>query len=230
VTHSWVLFDADGTLFDYDSAETAALTTTFAEVDHDCNPETLEAYRQINGRMWRDFEQGLSTIDHIKTKRFEALFSQIDADLDPVSFNHRYISNLAQQAELIEGAEETVIRLAENVGLLLITNGLAGVQRPRIAKSPIRGYFQDLVISEEVGSAKPDCQIFDAAFSKINFPEKGSVLMVGDSLSSDIKGGNDYGIDTCWFNPQLHPRDHDIEPAYEVQHLREIIGLVNTAP
>ena len=230
MTHSWVLFDADGTLFDYDRAETAALTTTFEEVDHACTPESLEAYRQINGEMWRDFEQGLSTIDSIKTKRFETLFSHIGVDLDPIAFNDHYIANLARQAELIEGAEETVIRLAEKVKLLLITNGLAGVQRPRVAKSPIRGYFQDLVISEEVGSAKPDGKIFDAAFSKMNHPEKRSVLMVGDSLSSDIKGGNNYGIHTCWFNPHRHPRDNEIDPAYEVQHLHQIIGLVNDAP
>jgi 2-haloacid dehalogenase len=230
VTHSWVLFDADGTLFDYDRAEKDALTTTFEEDDHVCSSETLEAYREINGRMWRDFEQGLSTIDRIKTERFETLFSHIWVDLDPVAFNDRYIANLSRQAELIEGAVETVTRLAEKVGLLLITNGLAGVQRPRVAKSPIRRFFQDLVISEEVGSAKPDRKIFDAAFSKMNYPVKRSVLMVGDSLSSDIKGGNDYGIDTCWFNPHRHQRADEIEPAYEVQHLRQIIELVDGAP
>ncbi len=108
---------------------------------------------------------------------------------------------------------------------MLITNGLAEVQRPRFAASSIRRHFEGLVISEEVGAAKPDPRIFDVAFAKMEDPKRTEVLMVGDSLSSDIKGGNDSGIDTCWFNPSGRNGEHGVEPKYEIRKLDELLDI-----
>jgi FMN phosphatase YigB (HAD superfamily) len=109
---------------------------------------------------------------------------------------------------------------------MLITNGLKEVQRPRLARSAISGYFADIVISEEVGAAKPDARIFDAAFQRMGHPRKADVLMVGDSMSSDIRGGKAYGIDTCWFNPASKLRELDVDSRYEIADLCELVDLL----
>ena len=112
--------------------------------------------------------------------------------------------------------------------MVLLTNGLKAVQRPRFARSALRECFHDVVISEEVGFAKPDPRIFDIAFERMGQPAKEEVLMVGDSLNADIRGGIGYGIDTCWFNPEGAPREGGSELAirYEIRHLGELASLI----
>jgi len=227
--YKWLLLDADGTLFDYDQAEASALEKTLEEIGVRFEPRYTQIYRQINARMWRAFEQGKISQAWLKVRRFELLFEAIGVESDPETISVRYLQNLADGSQLIEDAEEVVRRLSEKVGLVLITNGLQMVQRSRLAKSPIVGYFTDILISEEVGAAKPDGRIFDMAFGMMNNPSKAEVLMVGDSLTSDIKGGNDYGIDTCWFNPKRKPCDQDVRITYEIHHLSELLTIVEAA-
>jgi len=225
MSYSWILFDADGTLFDYDAAEAAALAATFARIGHTFLPEHSEIYRTINGRMWLELEEGATTQQRLRVERFEELFKTIGVNGDPVAFSDDYTANLATQTGLIDGADSTVAALAEVARLTLITNGLAQVQRPRFAASSIRRHFEGLIISEEVGAAKPDPRIFDAAFATMNHPRKSKVLIVGDSLTSDIKGGNDYGIDTCWFNPSGCAVQNGVEPTYEIRRIDELLDL-----
>jgi len=223
--YTWILFDADGTLFDYDAAENAALQASFSSIGQPFLPEHAEVYRRINGRMWIELENGTTTQARLRVERFEKLFETIGVDSDPRRFSADYLANLASRTELIDGAEKTVAALAEVAHLMLITNGLAEVQRPRFAASSIRRHFDGLVISEEVGAAKPDPRIFDTAFARMNHPQKSEVLMVGDSLSSDIKGGNDYGIDSCWYNPSGGlPRDGVI-PTYEIGRIDALLDF-----
>jgi 2-haloacid dehalogenase len=224
--YKWLLLDADGTLFDYDRAEAWALRQTFEVLGCGYEPQYDATYRQINGGMWRAFEQGEISQERLRTRRFELLFESLQLECDPDTFSARYLSNLAKGTDLIEGAEEVLRVLHGKVGLVMITNGLKDVQRPRFARSLIGDYFTDLVISEEVGAAKPSREIFDVAFEKMGQPRKEEVLIVGDGLSSDIKGGNNYGIDTCWFNPAGTPRPLDVEVTYEISDLRELLGLI----
>ncbi len=225
--YTWILFDADGTLFDYDAAEAAALAATFSGIGRKFLPEHAATYREINGRLWRDLENGATTQKRLRVERFAQLFEAIGENSDPARFSETYLANLASRTELIEGAHDTVAALTEVARLMLITNGLAEVQRPRFAASSIRRHFADLVISEEVGAAKPDPRIFDAAFEKMEHPSKSEVLMVGDSLTSDIKGGIGYGIDSCWFNAdRLQPED-DVTPTYEIRRLADLCKLLH---
>ncbi len=227
--YEWLLFDADGTLFDYDKAEAVSLEKAFIQTGHSFDPDYSQVYRQINGQMWLDFEQGDISQNRLRIKRFELLFDALDIKTDPGEFSNKYLENLADSTYLLEDAEEVVIRLAERTGLMLITNGLKDVQRSRWGKSTIRRYFSDILISEEIGAAKPDRRIFDEAFIRMNNPRKEKVLMVGDSLTSDIKGGHDYGIDTCWFNPLEKPPEPDLEIRFEIKHLRELLSIVKTS-
>lgn len=221
--YKWLLFDADGTLFDYDTAEAGALKGTFEALGLKYESRYALVYRRINGEIWLDFENGKISQERLRTKRFELLFDALEIDCDAGEFSSRYLANLALGTDLVEGAEDVVRSLHGRVGLLLITNGLADVQRPRFARSTVGQYFSDVVISEEVGAAKPDPKIFEAAFAKMGFPNKEDVLIVGDSLTSDIKGGHNYGIDTCWFNPGRQPRDARVEISHEIGELRELL-------
>ena len=224
--YKWLLFDADNTLFDYDSAEGAALQDTFELMGLHYEARYATVYRQINADIWLDFEKGRITQQRLRTKRFELLFDALQIDCDPAVFSLRYLESLASHADLVNGAEDVVRELHSRARLLLITNGLSDVQRSRFARSTVMRYFADVVISEEVGVAKPDPEIFDIAFAKMGYPEKEEVLMVGDSLTSDIKGGNLYGIDTCWFNPSRGPRDPHVRIRYEIRELRQLLDFL----
>lgn len=227
MSYTWILLDADGTLFDYDSAEAGALAATFAELGLPFPADCLEVYRRINGRFWLELERGTTTPDRIRVERFESLFEVLEVDADPAECSRRYLANLARRTELIDGAEAVVARLAERSRLLVVTNGLAEVQRPRLSASAIDHHIAGLVISEEVGSAKPDRGIFEAAFAMMGSPAKQEVLMVGDSLTSDIAGGRGFGIDSCWFNPSDRPCDADVEPTFEITRLVDLVEIVD---
>jgi len=224
--YSWLMFDADGTLFDYDRAEVAALEATFSELGLEFDDHALLIYRQINGRMWQEFEQGSMSQERLKSERFRLLCNQLGVDFDYEHMSRRYQSNLALGTYLIDGADELLEELDGRYRIALITNGLKDVQRPRIAESTVRDRFSTIIISEEVGVAKPDSKIFDIAFQQMNYPQKNQVLIIGDSLSSDIAGGINYGIDTCWYNPEglEHPSGMDIR--YEIRGLNELLGLL----
>jgi 2-haloacid dehalogenase len=226
--YKWLLLDADGTLFDYDKAEAAALEKTFGQIGHKFESRYARVYRRINEQMWLDFEQGKISQARLRIKRFERFLEAVNVVSDPQSFSKKYLKNLADGSYLLEGAEEIVKSLYGKIGLVIITNGLKEVQRSRLAKSTIGEYFAAVVISGEAGAAKPAQKIFDVAFDKMGDPRKEEVLIVGDSLTSDIKGGSDYGIDTCWFNPGQKPCDLDVEIRYEIEHLSELLNIVET--
>jgi 2-haloacid dehalogenase len=224
--YRWLLFDLDNTLFDYDRAEREAMTRSFAEIGRPVDAGLLEQYRRINGELWRAFEQGGVTQEHIKVQRFARLLDAAGIDADPTALSKHYLFHLSQGTFLIDGAEELVRSLHGRYRLLLITNGLKDVQRPRIAHSTIGAYFEGFVISEEVGAAKPDGRIFDVAFELMERPDRSEVLMIGDSLSSDIAGGRAYGIDTCWFNPSDRPAEPTHNITYVIGDLAQLAPLL----
>lgn len=223
--YKWILFDADGTLFDFDTAAVNALRNCFAQFGHRFEDHYLEIYERINLQFWRDLEAGLVSPTELRSKRFEQLFEAIGITCDAHGFGDQYLKNLSDNSDLYDGAEEVVKQLAGNAKLMMITNGLQEVQRPRFARAAIKAYFEDFVISEEVGSAKPHAAIFDAAFALMGQPDKSEVLIVGDSLSSDIQGGHNYGIDTCWYNPQGKARNGAAAAQYEIASLSELLAL-----
>ena len=224
--YDWIFFDADGTLFDYDAAEAAALEGAFEACGLPYESEIRPLYSEINAGIWRDFELGRIGQKELKTARFDRLFDAVGLTADSTEFSRHYLAILGAQTSLLDGAESLVASLAENVRMLLITNGLAEVQVPRFAASSIHGCFAEIVISGEIGLAKPDPAIFDFAFERIDRPARDRVLMIGDNLGSDILGGANYGLDTCWFNPAGVANGHGVEPTYEIRELHEILDLL----
>ena len=224
--YTWLLFDADGTLFDYQKAEASALERAFAAVGEHFNPTYLHIYRQINDHVWQEFERGQITAEQLRIRRFESLFQAIQLPILPHVFSTLYLQHLATGTDLIEGAHEVLSALHRTYQLAIITNGLRDVQRPRLAQSTIGRYFAELIISEEVGAVKPDPAIFAAAFARLGNPQRADVLLIGDSLTSDIQGGQNYGLDTCWFNPTRQPHTPGLTSTYEIQHLAELKQLL----
>ncbi len=224
--YTWLLFDADGTLFDYEQAEAQALRETFEQFGHPYLASHLALYRPINQQLWVDLERGAITPPALQVRRFELLLQALEIRDDAAAFGARYLQNLAGAWALIDGAEEMIRTLYQRYKLVVVTNGLRDVQRPRLNASPIGKYFADVVISEEIGVAKPSSGFFDAAFERMGHPDKRQVLMIGDSLSADIRGGIDYGLDTCWFNPHHLPRPAGWDIRYEISALPQFIILL----
>lgn len=229
MTYRWLLFDADGTLFDYDRAESAALQRTSLEMLGAFRPAYAGIYRQINERLWLAFEKGEIARDVLHLRRFELFAQAIGARIDTGRFGQRYLHNLGLQADLIQGAKETIRALHRRFELLLISNGFARVQRSRLALSGMGDCFAEVIISDEVGASKPDRRIFDTAFERLGWPPKPEVLIIGDSLTSDIRGGTDYGIDTCWYNPKHEPLDSDIRVTHQIESIGQVLSIVDGA-
>lgn len=222
-----ICFDADDTLLDFRRAERYALEKSlqsfgivYDEAHH------LRIYSQINQAVWRELEQGELAQDQLKSERFRRLAQALRQDFDPVAFGKAYLQALSEASFLLDGALEIVRYLKEKYRLLIITNGFHMVQTKRIGESALAPYIDEVVISEDVKSAKPEREIFQQALARIGHRDKSTVLMVGDSLSSDIQGGINFAIDTCWFNPTRSENESLITPNYEIHRLLELKSIV----
>lgn len=225
MSYQWLLFDVDDTLFDYRQAEDGALAQTFALHGLNFQPEHQLRYKEINHQFWQRLEQKLVTAEVLRVGRFRQLFDEFEIDFDATQFANSYLVQLGQQTHLIEGAVELITELNGRFQLGLITNGLADVQYPRLERSGLQDYFSAITVSDEVGVAKPNPAIFDEAFRRMSQPAKSKVLIIGDSLSSDMTGGINYGIDTCWYNPNGKPGSLPV--TYDIRQLAELPHLLN---
>lgn len=222
-----IIFDADETLFDFKKSEKDAFKNAMLEFNfkYDENYH-LKIYQDINAAIWREFEEGLITQKVLKVDRFKRLSDALKVTFDENSFAKSYMKHLANASFLYEGSLALIEKLHENYKLTIVTNGLTDVQDKRIRKSTIAKYFENIVISEEILVSKPDPKIFEHSVNSINYTDKSKILMVGDSLTSDVQGGINFGIDTCWYNPNKVPNNTEIKPTYEINSLMELIDIL----
>lgn len=224
--YTWLIFDADNTLFDFDRAQVVALEQTFTTLGYRFESEHHALYESINAELWHAFERGELPQHAIKEGRFERLNEQTGWNFDVAKTSKSYLQNLAQGKFLLPGALDLVETLSHTHKLIIMTNGLKEVQRSRFETSPVSAYVQDILVSDELGVAKPNAGIYDIAFERMGLPNHKDVLMIGDSLNSDIRGGKNYGIDTCWFNPQGKANRSGLEPSYEIDLLSKLLDIV----
>jgi YjjG family noncanonical pyrimidine nucleotidase len=218
-----LLFDADGTLFDYELAERTALLKSFEHFSlTGTEEEIVTGYRLINNDLWQKFEAGMISLPDLRTERFSLLFESLGIELDPAKFGEIYIYHLGASSELLPGALSLLKKLTGKYTLALITNGIADVQYRRLNDSGLAQYFKEVVISEEIGYPKPEPAFFAITRKRLGNPPKDEILIIGDSLTSDIAGGNLSEIDTCWFNPQNKPNESSIKPTYIITELAEL--------
>ncbi|MGE5630684.1 MAG: YjjG family noncanonical pyrimidine nucleotidase [Caulobacteraceae bacterium] len=222
-----IMFDADDTLFDFKKSEKYAFENTMLEFDMEYDENYhLKVYHGINTAIWKEFEKGLITQEKLKIERFKRLSDSLNAGFDEFEFAKSYMEHLSNASFLYDFSTELIERLHKDYKLIMITNGLTVVQEKRIKKSAIAQYFEDIVISEEVKVSKPDSRIFELALNNIKHTDKSKVLIVGDSLTSDIQGGINSGIDTCWYNPNNIANQTGIKPTYEISNLAELIDIL----
>ena len=225
-TYKTILFDADNTLFDFTRAEREALCDTLKAAGIEPTEERIGAYIEINDRLWKRLERGEIKKDVLREERFREFCEVCDFSADTAAMATNYVKFLSQKPHLIEGAEELCRALAEKYRLYIVTNGIKSVQEGRFSVCALKPFICGVFISEELGFEKPHRGYFDAVASKIeNFSPK-TALIVGDSLTSDMKGGCNYGIDTCWYNPNGSQNKENLPITYEIKALSELYPLL----
>ena len=222
-----VLFDLDDTLFDFHKAEKIALTKTLVHFGIDPTEETLALYSTINAAHWKRLELGEISREEVKVGRYRELFKTIGVECDPVKATAYYESMLAIGHYFMPGAPELLEEIYGKYRLYIVSNGTAKVQEGRIGSSGIAKYMDGIFISQILGANKPDKQFFDICFAEIPDFSLSETVIIGDSLSSDIKGGINAGITTVWFNPKGIENDNDIKPDYTIKELSEVPGLLS---
>lgn len=221
-----IFFDLDDTLFDFKKAERAALAGTFERFGMQADDKILSRYSEINISQWKLLELGKLTRDEVKVRRYKLLFEEFGIDLNPEKFTEVYEKRLGIGHYFIDGAEEIIKTLYGRFKLYIVSNGAAAVQKSRIASSGIAKYFDGIFISQQIGFDKPDVRFFERCFAQIDGFSKEKAVIVGDSLSSDIQGGINAGIQTIRFNPKQEKSQH-ILPDYEIASLSELADLLN---
>jgi 2-haloacid dehalogenase len=217
------LFDADGTLFDYNKAEENALKIMFDYCEFHYSEGIRLKYREINSQVWESYEKGEISKIELQTLRFSRLFNDIGVYYDVKTFNEKYLNELGKGSFLIDGALEICKKItSSNKKIYIVTNGILATQKARIEHSKIKEYISDFFVSEFIGFQKPHTKYFEYVFSHISQVEKNRFLIIGDSLSADIAGGNNAGIDSCWFNKSGDINSTKIIPTYEISNLNEL--------
>lgn len=220
----WILFDADDTLFHFDAS--AGLQRLFKQYDVTFTVEDYEAYQAINKPLWVDYQNGAITALQLQHQRFEGWAAKLD--VTPKDLNDGYLAAMAEVCTPLTGAVSLLNSLKGKVKMGIITNGFTALQQARLERTAMLGYFDLLVISEQVGHAKPHPAIFDYALSQMGNPPRKRVLMVGDNLDSDILGGRNAGLVTCWLNVHQQSQSEAIQPDWQVNSLAELEAILNS--
>lgn len=222
-----VLLDADMTIFDFERSERESLRRTLRLHGLPCTDQVEATYLKINRALWDAFARGEVDQDFLVVERFAALGRVYDMDWDPAKVNRDYLNGLGQEAHLLPGAMEFCQTLADmGFTLAIATNGMPVAQRGRYTRTEIDRVIPHIFISMELGVQKPMPAFFEKVCQALGVTDRSRVVMIGDSLSSDILGGNRAGIDTVWYNPGGTPLTGSARPTYTVRCYEEILALL----
>ena len=225
----YVFLDLDDTLLDFVKSERRAIRATLKTLGVRPTKAVVERYHHINAAQWKLLERGEITREQVLHRRFALLFAEYGIACDPDATQKIYEKNLGTGHYFIRGARRALKRLSKTYRLYLVTNGLATVQTSRLRSAKIAPFFEKIFISQEVGYNKPQLEYFEHCFAAVEGFEKESAIIIGDSLSSDIKGGNTAGIRTCGFNPHHQsPEQAHVHIDYEIDRLSRLPTLLKT--
>lgn len=225
-----ILWDVDGTLLDFRAAEKAAVQALFREFSlGECTDEMVRRYSQINEVFWQRLERNELTKPQILVGRFEQFFSEIgiSAALAP-AFNDRYQLALGDTIVFRDDSLNIVRSLRGRVKQYAVTNGTVTAQNKKLTASGLKDLLDGAFLSEGVGAEKPNMAFFDAVFDAIRPTDLSKVLIIGDSLTSDIRGGNNAGIRTCWYNPDHLPARPGYNIDYIISDLHEVQEIIKS--
>ena len=219
-----ILMDADNTLYDFDASEHNAICETLSRAGID-SPDAPQVYSAINKDCWKAFERGEMDQPTIRIRRFELLFKHYHIHGDVHDIAQFYTEALARQCIPYPGIQPVLRHITARLPVVVLTNGISAVQHRRFDASPLSPMLSGMLISEEVGSPKPDPLMFRAALKQFGIEDPNRALMIGDSLTSDILGANRAGVDACWFNPAYLPLVGDVHVDYEIHSVEEMPGI-----
>lgn len=222
MNYRWILFDADDTLFHFDAFQ--GLRRMFAGHSVDFTEADYVQYQEVNKPLWVAYQEGRIGATELQTTRFDGWSRRLG--VPAAALNEGFLLAMAEICTLLPGARTLVDALTGRARMGVITNGFTALQRARLHRTGLAQHFELLVISEEVGVAKPDVRIFEHALEQMGQPQRESVLMVGDNPHSDIRGGLDAGLATCWVNVHGHDAPEGIVPHHEVRSLGELHRLL----
>lgn len=222
-----LLFDADNTVLDFDKSEEQALQRAFELCGVKYDTDVLTVYRRNNIAQWQRYERG-------EISRDEVLLNRFLLTLDELAIKNCNVNRLADEYEKylhfgfyqIEHAREVLEELQKSCDLYVVSNGVLSIQNSRMKGSGLEKYFLRRFISEEIGVPKPNVEFFNRSFAQIPNLKKSSTLIIGDSLTSDVQGGINAGIDTCWYNPNGAKNNTQLVPSYEISDLRQLLEIV----
>jgi HAD superfamily (subfamily IA) hydrolase, TIGR02254 len=226
MTYKNLFFDLDDTILDFKLAEDKALLHLFEDMKIPLTADIKEYYLTINKKAWSDYEKGRLSRQEVTEGRFETIFSYLGHEVDGREMDIKYRSYLAEDPKFLGQSLQVLEDLKNNYNLYLITNGVSVTQHKRLKAVDLVDFFEEIIISEEVGYQKPMPEIFQHAFSKVKHFDKKTSIMIGDSLSSDIKGGNHAGIDTVWLNNKGIENKTEIHPTYEIKKIEELYNIL----
>lgn len=217
-----LLFDVDGTLLNFDAAEKEGIEGLLRHYGVPVTEEHAERYHVINKRYWEMLERGERTRDQILSERFEEYFCGFGVSVNGADADQMYRGYVNHNATLVDGAIELLKSLKGRYLLYIVTNGVAGTQYQRLKMSGLDQYFDGIFISEEAGAQKPQAEFFEYCFEKMGRTDTENMLIIGDSLTSDMRGGSNAGIDTMWYNPHGQENKTDVHVTYMAKTLEEI--------
>ena len=224
---NFLFLDADDTLLDFSWAEDQAIHRTYRELGAEMTDEMYARYHTVNQSYWRTYERGEITREALLVARHRQMFEEYGLDCDPVQCENLYRKNLGIGHHFIPHAVEILDYLRPRCRLFLASNGVAETQNSRLESAGIGPCFEQIFISEEAGASKPSVEYFDYVFSRIPDAAQENCLLVGDSVSSDMRGANNYGLACCWYNPQGLAAPDGLRIDYEIQDLRQLLSIVN---
>lgn len=225
--YKFIFLDLDDTILDFTAAEDVALPKSLREVGIEPTPELIRRYKEINIAEWERYERGEISRETVLTERYDILFAELGIDLPGAVAEDAYRKYLGIGHYFIPGAVELLDYLkGKGYRLFIASNGVAATQDSRLDSAGIRPYFEQIFISETTGFHKPEKEYFDYCFAHIPGFDPKQALLIGDSLTSDIRGGKLAGIDTCWFNPHCKTAPAELQPDYTVSALKELEQII----
>lgn len=227
MNYPYLLFDADDTLFDFPKASSRAFSMMCEAHGIPDTPEVYQLYHKINLELWAAFDRGEVSKEFVTLERYVRFLKALDINAAPVQCNQDYLTALGQGVYPLPHAEEVCRVLAERGHkLYIVTNAVASVQRSRLRSSVFGELFTDAFISEEAGASKPNKAYYEYVQTRVPDITAENTLVIGDSLTTDIRGANNAGLPCCWFNPGKKSRQEGLRIDYEISDLRELLEIV----
>lgn len=227
--YTTILIDGDDTILDFKKAMELSLKELFLHLNIAYTQDNIDLYERINDSYWKRLERNEITRQDVCVGRFKDTFLKMGIDIDPLSANQYYMNQLASHGFLLDGAYAFLESIASKFCVYMITNGTAFVQKQRISDTNIGHFFQKIYISEEVGYEKPSMEYFNYVLSDISQKDTSKILVIGDSLTSDIKGAVLSGLDSVWFHPSHKKNSTDIIPTYEASSFSQLLAILEDA-